>query len=78
MRYSLKKKKETSELHLFRAPMNGTNCQPEKSSICNKMKLSDRVADEFVCKTESIARIKCATLGRQVCGTCVSHLYADY
>ncbi|EPH37551.1 hypothetical protein L291_0259 [Acinetobacter guillouiae MSP4-18] len=26
---------------------------------------------------ESIVRVKCAQLGRSVCGICVSHLYAD-
>jgi hypothetical protein len=32
----------------------------------------------FTCKDEQEAREECAGLGRHVCGTCVSHLYASY
>jgi hypothetical protein len=77
--YTLKKEKNTDELHLFRATLNNDNtCTPERTSICKGMELSDSEKNEFTCSSEVNARLQCAKIGRQVCGTCVSHLYSTY
>lgn len=77
--YTLKKKKDTEELHLFEAAMNLDNsCSPEYNSICKKMNKNESSANIFTCQTENNARIECAKIGRLVCGTCVSHLYETY
>jgi hypothetical protein len=31
----------------------------------------------FTCKDEQEARLKCATIGREVCGVCISSIYAS-
>jgi hypothetical protein len=78
--YSLKKRKDTEECHLFEAELDasGKNCTPKPKSICRKMTTADSIANIFTCKDENSARLKCAEKGRTVCGICVSHLYADY
>lgn len=77
--YSLKKKKDTEEYHLFRATPTGQDtCNPEKRSICQKMELKDSIDKIFSCENEDSARKKCAAIGREVCGTCVSDLYETY
>lgn len=68
---------EHGELHLFKSYKSNDNCFPlEKKSICKKMDY--RRESNFMCESEDEARIKCAKIGEDVCGTCVSHLYADY
>lgn len=78
--YTLKKKKDTEELHLFEAEMNtaGTECTPKEKSVCREMDKSESSSNKFTCEDEKTARIKCAEIGRAVCGTCVSHLYATF
>ncbi|QGY47848.1 hypothetical protein GM418_30590 [Maribellus comscasis] len=77
--YTLKRKGDTDELHLFRAkPTEDNKCIPEKESICKKMDKSESTENIFTCYSEEDARIKCAKIGRQVCGTCISHLYETY
>jgi hypothetical protein len=80
--YTLKKSKHTGELHLFRGVMtpNETEhqCTSDSLSICKKMKKGDSEKNIFACETEQAAREKCAALGRQVCGICVSDLYATF
>jgi hypothetical protein len=75
--YCLYKKKGTEEYHLFEAtPKNDNDCILDKqSSICNKMSYSETDTNVFLCAPENEARLKCAELGKKVCGTCVSHLY---
>ncbi|MCF8277007.1 MAG: hypothetical protein K9J17_09745 [Flavobacteriales bacterium] len=71
--------KDTEELHLFEATLNtNKTCTPKKLSICQKTDTSDSAENKFACYTESAARKNCAEIGRQVCGTCVSHLYESY
>lgn len=51
-------------------------CSVPARSICQK---AERDSADFVglaCLTEQKAREAAAELGRKVCGTCVSHLYA--
>ncbi|HWW05614.1 hypothetical protein [Collimonas sp.] len=77
--YTLKKDKDTAELHLFEGKMTTPQkCTSDEKSICKKMTKSQTAGNEFACEDEKNARIKCASIGRAVCGICVSHLYADY
>lgn len=76
--YTLKKKKNTGELHLFEGAMSDKSCTSNDLSICEKMKKSDSEANIFQCFDESDARKECAKIGRAVCGICVSHLYTTY
>jgi len=74
--YTLKKKKDTKEFHLFKGVMTPQSCNSAVSSICEKMKKSESENNVFTCYNENEARTKCAEIGREVCGTCVSHLYS--
>jgi hypothetical protein len=77
--YTLKQKKGTDEFHLFKGKMTAVDkCTSEASSICNKMSGNESVGNRFTCESEDSARLKCAEIGRQVCGTCVSSLYTTY
>lgn len=77
--YTLKKKKDTNELHLFEAfPAENNKCTPKNMSICNKMSTDESSGNIFACQSEDDARTSCANQGRKVCGICVSHLYATY
>lgn len=78
--YTLKKKKDTEEYHLFEAVMSSNNseCTPNQKSICEKMDKNESSGNYFYCEDENNARKKCAALGRPACGICVSHLYSSY
>lgn len=80
--YTLKKHKETNELHLFKGEMTPQDkehkCSSRQKSICRKMDKSENMGNVFSCATEQEARDQCAKLGRRVCGICVSDLYATY
>lgn len=76
--YTLKKHKESQEMHLFEATPSQIGCVPNRTSICQQMNLTDSVENVFLCETEEDARKRCAELGRNVCAHCVSFLYSDY
>jgi hypothetical protein len=80
--YTLYKKNNTGEMHLFKGeitdPPPKLACSVSEKSICKKMDRSEKASTEFACQDEDAARKACANKGRIVCGTCVSHLYADY
>ncbi|WP_202424606.1 hypothetical protein [Duganella levis] len=79
--YTLLEKENTEELHLFEGEMLNTNpetCNVPAKSICRKMNKSESSDTKFACQDEVAARKACASRGRIVCGTCVSHLYTDY
>lgn len=77
--YTLKQKKNTEELHLFKGKViSETKCVNENLSICKKMTSDESKGNLFECKNENEARLKCAQTGRQVCGDCVSSLYLTY
>ncbi len=78
--YTLKKRKGTGEYHLFEAKHNATKdaCTPNVQSVCKKMNNSDSIETAFACQSEEYARSSAATYGRSACGTCISHLYADF
>jgi hypothetical protein len=79
--YTLKKRGDTGELHLFEATESKTEpgkCTPAAICVCRKMKSSESTGNFFACKDEADARKECARAGREVCGPCVSHLYTTY
>lgn len=77
--YALRTRKDTEEKHLFITKKDGDKCVPVgRDSICKKMTHSDASSTSFSCVNAEKARETCAKLGSSVCGTCVSHLYADY
>lgn len=79
--FSLNKRKDTGEYHIFLNKKNSENkCVfAETESICGRMtKTQSAPKAVFSCKSEDKARAECAKIGRDVCGTCVSHLYTDY
>lgn len=80
--YSLKEMKNTGELHLFKGEMyppgGEFKCWTAKKSICQKMLKEESSRNVFACMTEQQAREQCASVGRAVCGVCVSSLYATY
>lgn len=75
--YTLKKKKDTNEYHLFEGDKTEKGCTSYGKSICKKMDRIDN-NNSFACESEKTAREKCAEIGRSVCGTCVSTLYTSY
>ncbi|MGG8497169.1 hypothetical protein ACQY1Q_12190 [Tenacibaculum sp. TC6] len=76
--YTLKEKKNTKELHIFKGIMTSEGCTSNSTSICGKMQKTQSQGNIFTCNDEVEARIKSAKKGRKVCGTCVSHLYSNY
>lgn len=76
--YTLKKKKNTEEYHLFEGDFSQKPCTSENESICKKMEKSDSSGNEFQCLNENQARNEIAKIGRPVCGICTSHLYTTY
>ncbi|MBU0613719.1 hypothetical protein KJ766_00320 [Patescibacteria group bacterium] len=77
--YTLKKKSQTGELHLFEAEeVSKNSCLPNEWSLCKKMNKNSSVENTFLCQTEDSARVLCAETGRKVCGICISHLYETY
>ena len=77
--YTLKKRKDTDEFHLFVGDFTHPDgCNSNEESICKKMTKKDSSGNIFTCNNENSARTKCAEKGRKVCGICVSHLYTTY
>jgi hypothetical protein len=76
--YSLKKKQNTNEMHLFECTPSVLRCICNQKSMCGKMDLNEPHTNEFLCVYENDARLKIANKGRQVCGNCTSQLYTTY
>jgi hypothetical protein len=77
--YTLKKKVDTEEYHLFEGKMVDNNrCTVPSESICQKMQSKGQPESVFACLDEDAARLRCAKIGRKVCGICVSHLYESF
>lgn len=77
--FSIRKLEETGEHHIFEGKLTKKDpleCMSSKSSICNKVQRDDTKHIGKSCLAEDVARHAAAVLGRAVCGTCVSHLYA--
>ncbi|WP_420572993.1 hypothetical protein [Kordia sp.] len=76
--YILRKSKENGELHLFLAKSTDENeCKSQQKSICGRMDIEEPSQTIFSCQPEDRARTQCAKIGREMCSTCVSHLYMD-
>lgn len=76
--YTLKKKKDTEEHHLFEGSMTAEGCTSKQLSLCEKMDKSTNAGNVFACEEEETARKKCAKIGRKVCSICVGNLYTTY
>lgn len=77
--YSIRKREESGEHHIFEGKLKSKEplkCSSDAESICRKVAHGDTVAIGKSCRGEKQARQEAADLGRQVCGVCVSHLYA--
>lgn len=79
--YSFKKKLDSGEHHIFEGEFRPAGekpaCSAHTKSICKKV--SNNVSTTWIgehCLTEQQARVVGAKLGRTLCGTCISHLYA--
>ncbi|MDB5777494.1 MAG: hypothetical protein JWP38_3627 [Herbaspirillum sp.] len=66
---------ETDEYHLFETDSDKDANMCASVSVCKKLLKSKCAADAFMCDA-SKARVMAAESGRNVCGVCVSHLYA--
>lgn len=77
--YSFFKLKNTDETHIFKGRFLDETCNIKYVSICKKV---DRRTDEVIkiksCLNENETRSKAASIGRDICGICVSHLYTTY
>lgn len=79
--YTLKKRGDTEEYHLFEGNLLGVKkCDTNlvKESICKMMSIDQNDGNIFTCEDEDQARFRIAEIGKQVCGVCTSHLYANY
>lgn len=76
--YTLKRRKDTEEYHLFKGDFSIQPCTSKNESICKKMIKSESQENAFTCFTEEQARKRIAEIGRSVCGVCTSHLYTTY
>lgn len=77
--YTLKKHKDTKELHLFKGSFKEDGgCTSSAKSICQAMDKSDSSGNRFSCADENEAREECAEIGRKVCANCVKDLYTTY
>jgi hypothetical protein len=76
--YTLKKKNNTEEYHLFTGKMTTEGCTSKESSVCGKMDKSESGGNIFACEEEDTARKKCAKIGKKVCSICVSSFYTSY
>lgn len=77
--FSILKLAQTGEHHIFEGKLTSKDpliCESSRNSICRKVLLSgtDNIGER--CLAEDVARKVAAELGRSVCGTCVSRLYA--
>ncbi|KIA99260.1 hypothetical protein OA93_06425 [Flavobacterium sp. KMS] len=77
--YSFISDKKTKEKHIFIGEPTTDSCTAQPDSICKKTKKNEGTwKNEEMCLNENDAREKAATIGRRICGTCVSNLYANY
>jgi hypothetical protein len=76
--YTLKRRKDTEEYHLFEGDFSKEPCTSVNESICKKMDKSESQGNAFTCYTDEQSRKRIAEIGRSVCGVCTSHLYTTY
>ena len=69
----------TGEIHIFEGKFTPNQCTAKDLSICGKTSRNgDDMKQIIICLNEDEARKKASSIGRAVCGTCVSHLYESY
>lgn len=76
--YTLKKREDTEEYHLFEGNLLGIKkCDTNlvKESICRMMNIDESVGNVFTCIDKDKALEQIAKIGSAVCGVCTSHLY---
>ena len=78
--YSYFELESTSEIHIFEGEFTfASRCNGKYLSICEKIsRKGDNSKQITICLNEDEARKKAASIGRAVCGTCISHLYESY
>ncbi len=77
--YTLRKNKESEELHLFRGIKKTDRCNPDEEALCGAVGFEDTEAiQNFVCLDEESTRIEAAKIGRKVCSNCIKTFYATY
>lgn len=75
-RYTIKKRKNTEEYHIFRSRQDNQGCYANQKSICQKMdKLEGQGNNTLTCGDEDETRKVSFELKRNICGICVSDLY---
>lgn len=78
--YTLKKKKDTEEHHIFEGEWTDNetprHCSVSQKSFCKKATREESSFIDRSCMSENRTRMVAAEMGRSVCGICVSHLYA--
>lgn len=78
--YSFFRYANTEEVHVFEGKFTPANCTAKFACICAK--IEDRRKEEMevveTCLNEYDARLYAANLGREVCGICISSLYATF
>lgn len=91
MVYTFKRRTDTDEIHFFEGEWTEKEgeCTVPIRSICQKMTRGSGTSLRLYtldsvekincsCNEEDLARLNAAKIGREVCGTCVSHLYKSY
>jgi hypothetical protein len=73
--YTLGESTKTGEYHLFKSHKKEADCIVAGKSICKELTYDEIKSFYFSCEDEEEARENCCTLGRKVCGTCISDLY---
>jgi hypothetical protein len=77
--YSYFELESTNEIHIFEGKFTPDSCTAKDLSICEKIsRKEDNSRQITICLNEDEARKEAASIGRIVCGTCVSHLYESY
>lgn len=77
MKYLLRRKKTTNEIHIF-ATNSPSLCDAVLMSQCNKISRDETENVHSFCASDSETRMQSANIGRPVCGQCVATLYTDY
>jgi hypothetical protein len=78
--YSFLRYANTEEVHVFEGKFTPSSCTANFASICGKVEDRRKEVMETIeiCLDEEEARLYAANIGRKVCGTCISRLYATF
>ena len=77
--YSIIKDKDTNEFHIFKIDKdNMGHSKAQDKSICQEMNYHNQTEVYHDCLDEDTIRKKAVDIGRQMCGICISSLYATF